>query len=723
MTEIVLPTARGGQKYLDQLYDFATGLQLLSDDIGFRVSARGWGYVLEGMRLINKDQFDRVEKLVNACRELGYLPIDFTAEEEGRKFSGVEIPTTNTVPGFMKRYVDAVGECEDYFTPRWWEGEKYYIQMLVEKIDLKTLFEPVCRDYHIPVATCFDETTEILTSDGWRYFDEIDYNTLVATMNEDRKMYYTRPLNIIIENYNGLMYHIINRATDQLLTPNHHVYVKRQRNDPAAAYFEFAQIQHVAHLQNLKFTKTVNWEGERKSTFSLPTIPPNRSHNILKTTFDMDTWLEFLGYYLSEGSATQKPNGIFRVQLSQQDGNIKNKMIACLDKLGYGYYTDWQSIQMSNKQLFTYLHPLGKSWEKYIPREFMNLPPRQLKILLLSLLEGDGYIRRSYGGQLRAVFITSSRQLSDDVQEIALKSGYNATVSPRQPTIGVIRGREIHEQHPTYAVHISKSHGEFRINNHTEDGVKIDVTQQNYTGKICCVEVPTGLIYVRRNGRTVWSGNSKGWSSMLQRGEYARRFKIAEEHDLECVLLIAGDHDPDGLRITDHARKNLYDIQNIVWEDGTTGYDPENLIINRFGLNYDFILHHNLTWIDNLITGSGKNLASPRHKNFKMPYVQEYLKTVGIRKCEANAIVKSPATGRALCRAAIESYLGTDARDRFQKRRDKIDEEFSNLRNSLTIDTDPYQDLTLDDCVAMFSHRLGLIDENEREEPDEDEEE
>ena len=359
MTEIVLPTATGGKEYTRQLAGFALALIELSDTIGFRMSARGWAYTLEGLRLINKDQFDRVESLVNTCRERGYLPIDFTAEEEGRKFSGIETPTTDNVPTFLKGYVDYVGECERSFTPAWWDGERYYIQMLVEKIDLKTLFEPVCKDYKIPIAT------------------------------------------------------------------------------------------------------------------------------------------------------------------------------------------------------------------------------------------------------------------------------------------------------------------------------------------------------------------SKGWSSMLQRAEYARRFKEAEEMGLECVLLYCGDHDPDGLRISKFLFDNLDQIKNIVWEDETSGYDPENLIINRFGLNYDFILRHNLTWIDNLITGSGKNLADPHHKNFKMPYVQEYLSTIGKRKCEANAIVKDPAIGRVLCRAAIESYLGKDARDRFKARRKKINDEFSNLRNSLNIECDV--EMSLDDCIARFSHKLEQISDQEEE--------
>ena len=169
--------------------------------------------------------------------------------------------------------------------------------------------------------------------------------------------------------------------------------------------------------------------------------------------------------------------------------------------------------------------------------------------------------------------------------------------------------------------------------------------------------------------------NAKGWSSILQRAEYTRRFKEAEERGLQCVLLYCGDHDPDGLRISDTIRKNLRDIGDIHWNDSTQGYDPEELIIERFGLNYDFIIDHDLTWIDNLITGSKKNLADPNHRNFNMEYVQEYLHKVGERKCEANALVVAPRDGRRLCQEAIERYLGDDALDRFKEMKKEKEEE------------------------------------------------
>jgi len=328
----------------DRLQEFADKIQELSELIGFKVSARGWCYQLETERLINKDEFDKVESWINKCRKKGILPIDFTAEEEGRKFKGVEKPCANTPIEELREWIEQASESHKYYTPDWWDGEEYYIQMLVEKVDLKTLFFPVCSLYHIPIAT------------------------------------------------------------------------------------------------------------------------------------------------------------------------------------------------------------------------------------------------------------------------------------------------------------------------------------------------------------------SKGWSSMLQRAEYAKRFQEAESLGLKCVLLYCGDHDPDGLRISDFLRKGLEDLKDISWEDGDSGYDPEDLIIKRFGLEADFIEEHNITWIDNLITGSKKNLASPTHKNYNMPYVQEYLGKYGERKCEANAIIPMPKIARNLVNGAITDFVGDEAHSRFDAKRQAVRKELEDFKAKTGLD-------------KSFEKALRLMDE------------
>jgi hypothetical protein len=140
-----------GKPRSKRLAIFAEYMKFFQSKVGFKLSPRGWGYQLEGFGLITKSEFDKVASAINECRKKGYLPIDFVASEGAREFRGVEVPTGD-IGDHVKRYISAALNNSDYYTPDWWEGEKYYIQLLVEKVDLVTLFRPVCRDYHIPVA-------------------------------------------------------------------------------------------------------------------------------------------------------------------------------------------------------------------------------------------------------------------------------------------------------------------------------------------------------------------------------------------------------------------------------------------------------------------------------------------------------------------------------------------------------------------------------------------
>lgn len=145
--------------------------------------------------------------------------------------------------------------------------------------------------------------------------------------------------------------------------------------------------------------------------------------------------------------------------------------------------------------------------------------------------------------------------------------------------------------------------------------------------------------------------NARGSSDINSRATMMRRFAEHEAAGRQCVLLYAGDHDPAGLRISDFLRKNLEDLSQAV------GWSPSGLIIERFGLNADFIRANRLTWIENLETGSGGRLDDPRHPDHNKSYVQDYLAEFGPRKVEANALVTRPSAGRQLCRDAILRYV------------------------------------------------------------------
>ena len=169
--------------------------------------------------------------------------------------------------------------------------------------------------------------------------------------------------------------------------------------------------------------------------------------------------------------------------------------------------------------------------------------------------------------------------------------------------------------------------------------------------------------------------NTKGWSGISQRADMMSRFDMWEQAGKIPVLLYCGDHDPAGLAIRNHLRNNFRELSE------TVGWSPDNLIIDHFGLKYDFIEANNLTWVDNLITGSGKDLANSRHEDHFKPYVQDYLQQFGERKVEANAIVVRPEQGRQLCKDTVNKYIQEDAPEQYEEMMEVVRFEVKNQIN------------------------------------------
>ena len=171
--------------------------------------------------------------------------------------------------------------------------------------------------------------------------------------------------------------------------------------------------------------------------------------------------------------------------------------------------------------------------------------------------------------------------------------------------------------------------------------------------------------------------NGRGWSDLNLRAKMMRRFARWETEGKRCVLLYCGDHDPGGLQISEFLRSNMEELE------GAVGWSPDNLIIDRFGLNHAFIIEQDLTWIENLETGSGRRLDDPRHPDHAKPYVQDYIEEFGVRKVEGDALVTRVEAGRGLCRQAILKYVDEDAyelyRAKLEPLRDQVRGELDRL--------------------------------------------
>ena len=150
------------------------------------------------------------------------------------------------------------------------------------------------------------------------------------------------------------------------------------------------------------FKRNGEWIGEEIEHFVLPAITKKiRNQHEYKATYiehdkklKMDDWLEFLGYFISEGSACigfadkNKKYVNYRVTISQNNDEKREKIKQCLDRLGFHYVENdknnhSKNLELRNKQLYSYLKTLGHSEDRFIDYEFKFLSSHQLKILLI----------------------------------------------------------------------------------------------------------------------------------------------------------------------------------------------------------------------------------------------------------------------------------------------------------------------------------------------------
>lgn len=352
------------------------------------------------------------------------------------------------------------------------------------------------------LTDCYDDQTEILTSDGWIAFEELTIEHEVATLNpETHYLEYHKPDRVIKRLYNGPMIEVQKKTLNFCVTTNHKVYIaprKTRRDGAEYQDFRLVRIREVVD-KRLKFKKNCHWSGNVVAWFYLPTIPHaryKRDRQLL--AIPMLYWLEFLGYYLAEGHASHS-----QIIIAQQPGEKREKIKACLDLLPFKYQEVEDGFRISSVRLAKYLRPLGKAHQKYVPEEYKQLDSQHLQVLVNAMMLGDG--SRGYE------YYTSSKRLADDFQEVLLKVGLSGSISLKheegRPS-GLFEGlRRVLSKHRLYTVYIthSQGHNEPVLNNGKDQGA---VQRIQYHGKIYCCEVKNHIIYVRRNGKPVWSGNS-----------------------------------------------------------------------------------------------------------------------------------------------------------------------------------------------------------------------
>jgi hypothetical protein len=131
------------------------------------------------------------------------------------------------------------------------------------------------------------------------------------------------------------------------------------------------------------------------------------------------------------------------------------------------------------------------SHEKFVPDYILNATKELIEIFLNSLYLGDGCFKN---GKL-CNYTTNSKILADHVQLLNLFCGRTATIKKYDN-----RNSNFNQTKPIYQISVGETHNTPEL--------RKEFKKIKYNGKVYCVSVPNKTIFTRRNGKTLWTGNS-----------------------------------------------------------------------------------------------------------------------------------------------------------------------------------------------------------------------
>ena len=339
---------------------------------------------------------------------------------------------------------------------------------------------------------CYDDQTAILTDNGWKFFEDVETNDGIYTLNSFNWQIEIQNFSIKIKRRSDTIVTYVGKSTNFGITPNHDIIYFTSCN-----HLKNKSIDELP-IQVRLLSRIGNWIGDIDKQFELPAIKyfARRGISVQETKeepikyFNWMDWSHFMAAFLSEGCTSTG----HQVILTQNDNSFLDDMKSIVNKMGYQYGKYHCGIRIVDKQLWNYLRQFGKAPQKFIPSYIKNAPPSTISVFLDWYCRGDGTYRKVKNGVMR-LFYTSSKTMADDLQECIMKIGGSATIA-----FTPSRRKNWCDEY-----RISERTSEFR----TFDSRKLCI--EKYDGFVYDVTVPNHIIYVRRNGRPMWGSNCHKW--------------------------------------------------------------------------------------------------------------------------------------------------------------------------------------------------------------------
>jgi len=387
---------------------------------------------------------------------------------------------------------------------------------------------------------CYDDKTEVLTSQGWKLFKDLSRNDKICTLEPTSHVIeFNRPDAIVSFDHHKKLISIQNRALDIMVTSDHNMYVESQQDrKKPRGNFGFVKARDLQ--SKTRIMRTGKWIGQACGSFVLPSVTvghcEGRQVQLRETgsiEIPMGDWLAFMGIWLSDGSVSANRES-YRISIVQKKQFQTRRIEELLSKLPFNFSEGASEFYCYDKQLGSYLEQFGGTSGKHVPQFIRELTPAQIRTFLDWFAVGDVTLMKT-GFR---IFRTSSKLLADQIQELLLKVGRVGLVKSRKSG-----GKVWTVDHLADASRIQYEVTE-RVKKLHSWIDKRDTSLVDYNGRVYCASVKNHVMYVRRNGKPCWCGNtSMYWtkdsplfeSTLLKTKERLAASGYVGYIDLNCI--------------------------------------------------------------------------------------------------------------------------------------------------------------------------------------------
>lgn len=412
-------------------------------------------------------------------------PEEKVEDSEGQQFLDEYFTTFPKIKKFMDKQ------------HKFMEKHGYCVSLFGRRRRCPKVYSDNFSEYLEALRQCVDEETEVLTSSGWKRYNQLVNGNLILTKNPYNGVLEWQPLEKvnIYPDYEGDLYSIEGK-TFSALTNGKHRWLCNHNSKPGSKY-EFLTSEE---LYNSKIVRPIHRTGEYKGS----------RNKVLD-----DNLVYLLGIILTDGHIRYyrdkskprygKPWYVVISQSKKKNIPIIQKLVDNVSVSGFSYthkiYKGNKHVWKFNKDFADYIDTLIHN-KKLTMSLLMSLTKRQIGLLLDGMILGDGC---KEGTRI----LTSDIDQANLIQVLIIMAGHYSNILVNN-NIGVhisdkVKSGKIITKNVSYLVTIGKSKYFHPRSTRGKNHIKKLTNQKQL---IWCPTVKNGTWVCRRKGKTYITGNS-----------------------------------------------------------------------------------------------------------------------------------------------------------------------------------------------------------------------